>query len=201
MNLDRRQRRNTNARPSQATFWVRRVVALLILAILVALVVFVVRFAWAWMQAADDTQQRAQADQTTKELVTQPTTCDMNNIAYKLQPEKAENQVGSPVNFKIVLRNTKGDQPCTMNGASDKVGVKIVTGQDTVWQSWKCQGSAQEQPLLLGTAVEYNSTLTWDGKVRNGCDKGDLAQAGTYQAIPVLNDKEITEAKAVFTLK
>ena len=153
------------------------------------------------MQAADDTQQRAQAEQTTKELVTQPTTCDMANIAYKLQPEKTENQVGSPVNFKIVLRNTKGDQPCTMNGASDKVGVKIVTGQDTVWQSWKCQGTAQEQPLLLGTAVEYNSTLTWDGKVRNGCDKGDIAQAGTYQAIPVLNDKEITEAKAVFTLK
>ena len=201
MNLDRRQRRNTAARPSQATFWVRRVVALLILAILVALVVFVVRFAWAWMQAADDTQQRAQAEQTTKELVTQPTTCDMANIAYKLQPEKTENQVGSPVNFKIVLRNTKGDQPCTMNGASDKVGVTIVTGQDTVWQSWKCQGTAQEQPLLLGTAVEYNSTLTWDGKVRNGCDKGDIAQAGTYQAIPVLNDKEITEAKAVFTLK
>ena len=82
MNLDRRQRRNTNGRPSQATFWVRRVVALLILAILVALVVFVVRFAWAWMQAADDTQQLAQAEQTTKELVTQPTTCDMANIAY-----------------------------------------------------------------------------------------------------------------------
>ncbi len=201
MSPDQRQRSSERVRPSQTTFWVRRLVAVLILLVLIALVVLIVKFAWSWLQAADDSQQRAQAEQTKKEVVTQPTTCNLANISYKLEPEKSENQVGSGVNFKVVLHNTKGNQPCTMNGAIDKVGVKVITGEDTVWQSWKCQGKVDEQPLLLGTGMEYNTTLTWDGKTVSNCKAGDMAQAGTYQAIPVLNGKEITDAKAVFTLK
>lgn len=201
MSPDQRRRSPERVRPSQATFWVRRLVAVLILAVLIALVTLVVRFAWSWMQAADDSKQRAQAEQAKKEVVTQPTTCKLANISYKLEPEKTENQVGAGVNFKIVLHNTKGNQPCTMNGAIDKVGVKVITGEDTVWESWKCQGKVQEQPLLLGTGMEYDTTLKWDGKTSNGCEKGDMAQAGTYRAIPVLYGKEITDAKAVFTLK
>lgn len=201
MSPDQRRRSSERVRPSQTTFWVRRLVALLILAVLIALVVLIVRFAWSWMQAADDSQQRAQAEQAKKEVVTQPTTCNLANISYKLEPEKSENQVGAGVNFKVVLHNTKGNKPCTMNGAIDKVGVKVITGQDTVWESWKCQGKVGEQPLLLGTGMEYDTTLNWDGKTRNGCEKGDMAQAGTYQAIPVLNGKEITDGKEVFTLK
>lgn len=201
MSPDQRQRSSERVRPSQTTFWVRRLVAVLILLVLIALVVLIVKFAWSWMQAADDSQQRAQAEQAKKEVVTQPTNCNLANISYKLEPEKTENQVGSSVNFKAVLHNTKGKQPCTMNGAIDKVGVKVITGQDTVWESWKCQGKVDEQPLLLGTGMEYDTTLTWDGKIVSNCKAGDMAQAGTYQAIPVLNGKEITDAKAVFTLK
>ncbi|WP_122819870.1 hypothetical protein [Varibaculum vaginae] len=201
MSPDHPQRRSNHTRPSQTTFWVRRIVALLVLAILISLVVLIVRFAWSWMQAADDSQQRAKVQQNKEQLVTQPVACKMTNIAYKLEPEKAENQVGTGVNFKVALRNTKGNQPCTMNGAIDKVGVKVVTGEDTVWESWKCQEKVDPQPLLLGTGMEYNTTITWDGKNVSKCKAGDIAQAGTYQAIPVLNGKEITEGKEVFTLK
>lgn len=201
MSPDHPQRRSEYTRPSQTTFWVRRIVALLVLAVLISLVVLIVRFAWSWMQAADDSQQRAKAQQSKEQLVTQPTACKMSNIAYKLEPEKAENQVGAGVNFKVVLRNTKGNQPCTMNGAIDKVGVKVITGEDTVWESWKCQGKVDTQTLLLGTGMEYNTTITWNGKIVDKCKAGDMAQAGTYQAIPVLNGKEITDGKKVFTLK
>lgn len=201
MSPDHPQRRSEYTRPSQTTFWVRRIVALLVLAVLISLVVLIVRFAWSWMQAADDSQQRAKAQQSKEQLVTQPTACKMSNIAYKLEPEKTENQVGAGVNFKVVLRNTKGNQPCTMNGAIDKVGVKVITGEDTVWESWKCQGKVDTQPLLLGTGMEYNTTITWNGKIVDKCKAGDMAQAGTYQAIPVLNGKEITDGKEVFTLK
>ena len=201
MSPDHPQRRSEYTRPSQTTFWVRRIVALLVLAVLISLVVLIVRFAWSWMQAADDSQQRAKAQQSKEQLVTQPTACKMSNIAYKLEPEKAENQVGAGVNFKVVLRNTKGNQPCTMNGAIDKVGVKVITGEDTVWESWKCQGKVDTQPLLLGPGMEYNTTITWNGKIVDKCKAGDMAQTGTYQAIPVLNGKEITDGKEVFTLK
>lgn len=88
MSPDQLQRRSDNTRPSQTTFWVRRIVALLVLAVLISLVVLIVRFAWSWMQAADDSQQRAKAQQTKEQLVTQPTACKMSNIAYKLEPEK-----------------------------------------------------------------------------------------------------------------
>lgn len=88
-----------------------------------------------------------------------------------------------------------------MNGAIDKVGVKVITGEDTVWGILEMPGKVDTQPLLLGTGMEYNTTLTWNGKIVSNCKAGDMAQAGTYQAIPVLNGKEITDGKQVFTLK
>lgn len=187
-------------RPSKATFWVRRIVALLVLALIVAGVVFGVRCVLSWRQAAEDSKKVAAEKSTQDSVLVEPTECSADNLSLSVAPKQDSYEVGSTVEFSINLENTDSENPCTINGSLAEVGLEITTGEVSVWQSTTCNQEADEQLLLLGTGMEYSSSIAWDGHLYQDCEVGDFAQAGTYHVTPVLQGQKL-EGDAVFVLQ
>lgn len=187
-------------RPSKSTYIARRAIALVILVLVIVVGVFVVRAGISWWRAVDDSTTRAKKEAQAAKQVEKITDCDIKKLHFKVElPEANPGAVGKGAVFKLVV-SSNANQSCLLAGAKDKIGIKIVTGADEVWNSTKCLGEVDPRQLLLGKDLTFTEEITWNGTRVNDCVAGEVASEGTYKIIPVYNGSEIGD-KQVYLLQ
>ena len=97
-------------------------------------------------------------------------------------------------------------QDCTVPAGA--LGLRIVSGDQTVFDSSVCDEAEAVNPeLLLYRGEPWSGSVTWDGRVHDGCtpidSDGDgsanVATAGTYRAQLLLDGAPLGD-QAVFTV-
>lgn len=192
MTAPRNQQANhrTTNRPTQGVFWVRRIIALLVLLVVIALTVYLVQAAISFARAANDSKKRAAQTTTNQVKVSEPVECKIANLSVSATPADNTAKAGQATKIIFKMSNKDTDSPCTINGAETNVGIRISSADSTIWDSQKCAKKVKDRQLLLGTKMEYSTEFTWDGFVWDtSCNPGAKATAGTYHVRPVINGK------------
>lgn len=155
------------------------------------------------VQSGDSVIELREDEKISKDGIVSPTqgvvvpTCspDALDITFNV----ASTPVGSGQKIAFTVRNASNVACKTAAGA---FGLRIVTGEETMYDSHACAGNDPEAtPLLLTPEMTWSGTLGWDGHgYVDGCTSPSevrVSDAGTYRAIITLNGQAATP-EAVF---
>lgn len=215
------------AAPSSATFRRRRIVVLVVLALILAAVATGI---WALVRGGTGEQENPGAgatpsSSTASEAVTTPTPTpeptptptEEPSIGETLPlptactPEQAamslvvpgSSSAGSPVGISVEVATTTG-LPCLVDLGSAAVTIEVRSGDDLIWTSAHCPSDPAERELLLPEGATDSQLVTWPGnRSAEGCAGGQpTAEPGTYRVIAtqVLQEVALT-AEATFVLR
>lgn len=98
----------------------------------------------------------------------------------------------------VTLKNISR-RPCYTEGGLNRQGFKIKSGDVEVFNSLVCAPADSEVPLLLGVGKTWDFQVTWDGKIWDKCNGGEVAKPGTYVASLFQKDTAVGEP-AVLTV-
>lgn len=120
-------------------------------------------------------------------------TCASAALHYTLTA--SQTKVGEGETLSVSVENT-GEVACMIHAGA--WGVRIVSGEDTMYDSRACDTyDPKATPLLLAPGMSWSGTLNWDGHVYSeGCvapAEVVNAEAGTYRAILMSEDRQIGE--------
>lgn len=110
--------------------------------------------------------------------------------------------VGAGETVTVTIKNRSGVACTTAKGA---ITMRIVTGEETVYDSASCEGRDDaDTPLLLAPDVPWSGSLSWDGAVyAAGCTVPEAGQeaaaAGTYRAVLSVAGTPVT-GELIFTI-
>lgn len=100
-----------------------------------------------------------------------------------------ENQihVGQGTNFGISVTN-RANKTCLAKAGSDKFGVRVMSGDQKIWDSVSCPVTSENNPLLLRPGQTWTGNIAWDGITYGAkCEKLLVSTAGTYKLLGVKN--------------
>ena len=165
-----------------------RIVALIIVVVLIVAMVFLIRWAlgvFASWQSAQAKEAYAYQRRMEQREFPAPKACDDKSLRITLTHSSPIVNEGAGDNFLMTLENA-GKTACTVTVRPDKAGVEIVSGNQIVFNSTKCQPpdvAEKGLPLLLDRKMKWHQTLSWDGKTQdaNCAAPTQIAAAGTYR--------------------
>ena len=112
--------------------------------------------------------------------------------------------VGQTQNVSVAIENRAG-VACSFEFG--QIDLKILSGDETVYDGSKCQRDRTSATLLLVPGDTWNGGLSWDGGLYSGCTPRDgnsdgatdPAPAGTYRVQLMLDGKTVGDER-VFTI-
>ena len=121
-----------------------------------------------------------------------------------VRPTVSGTMVGQSQNVSISIENRAG-VACSFEFG--QIDLKILSGDETVYDGSKCQRDRSSATLLLVPGDTWNGGLTWDGGLHSGCDARDAnsdgatdpAPAGTYRVQLLLGGATVGDER-VFTI-
>ncbi len=131
-----------------------------------------------------------------------PKVPDCDNRDLNLNVFVKENQVlvGKGTDFGITVTN-KSSKTCLAKAGSKKFGIRVMSGDQKIWDSTSCPVTSEENPLLLKPGQTWTGTINWDGINYNAkCEKLSISQAGTYRLLGV-KDGDLLDVSYPFVLK
>lgn len=163
--------------------WIRRIVSTTVLVVIVLLVIFGVSKLLG--KSGADKAKESQSEQSDQASLDIPV-CAAKDLNAGVSFEPPVTYVGQETQVALQLRNI-GTTPCQMDTAN--LQLRMVTGEDEVWQGGQCSGN-WDKLLLLDIGQEWGTKLTWDGHIYNDCvavtndeDSALWAASGTYQLL------------------
>ena len=203
-------------------YWRRRVLALVVLVVVVALVVWGATAlvgalrgddAGAAGATTDRTADTGAADQgasqdpaagvteTTAAAEGEVPACAAETTAVVATADATSYALGATAKIGMTITNS-GAAACTLDAGSAALELLVVSGEDRIWSSDDCQENAESRPTTVepGEAGMLASSVEWT-LVRSGegCAKDLPAlKAGTYQL--TARAGEITSAPLVLQL-
>lgn len=205
-------------------YWVRRLLALLVV------VALVLGARWVWQRtfgsssssgatpstspssspaspSAKPTSPSPSASastSTSKSPSASPTTtgvplCADDDIAVTASTDAASYPVGSTPRLRMRIQNTSS-KPCRRDIGAAQNELVITSGTARVWSSDDCNPGGSQQVQTIQPGQSYSVTVTWLGKLsKKGCP-ADMpeAQAGSYKLTG--RNSAVTSKPASFSL-
>ena len=121
-----------------------------------------------------------------------------------VRPSVSDILVGQTQNVSVAIENRAG-VACSFEFG--QIDLKILSGDETVYDGSKCQRDRESATLLLVPGDTWNGGLSWDGGLYSGCTPRDgnsdgatdPAPAGTYRVQLMLDGKTVGDER-VFTI-
>lgn len=177
--------------------------AIVILAIVgMVLVIREVATAFTRWQAAQAEDARAYQIRMAERTFSPPRPCVDKSLEITLTHPSAVINVGAGDQAEMTLHNA-GKAACTVMIDPAKVGMQIISGNQIIYNSTKCQpADAPTRQLLLDRGMTWKQNLSWDGLVHNAdCSPASQAAvAGTYRLNAVWNGA-VSGPETVFALQ
>lgn len=193
-------------------YWRRRVVALVLLVLVVALLVWGIRALMGAMSGdstatpsatataeAPTTAATATATGTETAAGDSPAACADDAVKVSATSSAREAAVADPLDVGMTIENV-GDTPCQLDAGSANLEIKITSGSDQVWSSDDCQAEGENRMTTVNPGDTLESSVPWNGvRSAQGCPTGlnDL-KPGTYQVRARVGD--ITSGALTLTL-
>jgi len=110
--------------------------------------------------------------------------CEDKDIMVEAQAELAIYPVGSTPQLILKVTNI-GTKPCRRDVGPGANELKVAVGDYNLWSSDDCNPSQEEDVITLDRGDEFETQLTWDGRVSEpGCPPDQLVVgAGEYSVI------------------
>lgn len=125
--------------------------------------------------------------------------CDGKEISVQLTDPPPTATSGEAWTTKIKLTNTS-DKLCLVDASAASLTYTVTSGDVQAATTSGCNSQADPLPLLLDAQESWESTITWDGALRQDCEVGDTAPPGTY-VFTVQFGAEPTGATTVITVQ
>lgn len=223
-------KKRSAARPAQVptSLWVRRIVTGLGLLLIVALLI------WGIAKGVSTLTKSKEAEPQPQPTSAQPTptatatgaaslkdgeTASSDGIVdadgrvripacapadLTVRPSVSDTLVGQTQNVSVAIENRAG-VACSFEFG--QIDLKILSGDETVYDGSKCQRDRTSAILLLVPGDTSNGGLSWDGGLYSGCTPRDgnsdgatdPAPAGTYRVQLMLDGKTVGDER-VFTI-
>ncbi|MDY2941861.1 MAG: hypothetical protein SOS98_06030 [Varibaculum sp.] len=177
------------ARQTKAVYWRRRIIALLVIALLAVLVVYGVRAAVSMFTAVRETRATAQQSAAKETEIVVPVKCDLANLQLTLSGADATITAGTILENTLTLVNLKPEQPCYLDLADIDLGIVVTSGNDEVWNSATCANDESKR-VLLAEGLEYSFNSNWQANRFKECNAGTVLAAGTYRVVPYMSGGE-----------
>lgn len=197
-----RPARQPSAGPSAATLRVRRIMALVLLAVIVVGLVMLVKAAVAFGTGllADDPDGKVSPPKPQEVAAGGYRDCLAKDLALTLESPRTAYAVGEKPSFTVTLTHV-GRRPCLVDSSGSVREITISSGTDRVWSSADCPLDSRD--LLMAPGDVYPETVTWE-RVRSvpGCAGGlPEPEAGQYSAVATSTEVTgLTSAPLTFTL-
>ncbi|WP_299059213.1 phage prohead protein [uncultured Actinomyces sp.] len=223
-------KKRSAARPAQVptSLWVRRIVTGLGLLLIVALLIWGIAKGVSALTKSKETEpqpQRTSAQPTPTATATGAASLKDGETASSdgivdadgrvripacapadltVRPSVSDTLVGQTQNVSVAIENRAG-VACSFEFG--QIDLKILSGDETVYDGSKCQRDRTSATLLLVPGDTWNGGLSWDGGLYSGCTPRDgnsdgatdPAPAGTYRVQLMLDGKTVGDER-VFTI-
>ncbi|MFF2621702.1 hypothetical protein [Oerskovia jenensis] len=192
----------SSGRPTSRTLRVRRVLALVLLAVIVVGVVMLVRAAIAFGAGllADEPQGKVAPPAPQEAATTGYRACQPKDVTLWLAASKTGYADSEKPSFTVTLTHV-GARPCLIDASSAVQEITITSGTDRIWSSADCPAAPKD--LLMAPGDVWTETTTWNrDRSAPGCATGLPALLpGTYSAVVASNEVDgLTSPAVVFTL-
>ncbi|QDW62484.1 hypothetical protein [Oerskovia sp. KBS0722] len=189
-------------RPTSRTLRLRRVMALVLLAVIVIGVVMLVRAAIAFGAGllADEPQGKVAPPEPQEVSATGYKACQAKDVTLWLAASKTEYAVGEKPTFTTTLTHV-GHRPCLIDASTAVQAITITSGTDRIWSSADCPAASKD--LLMAPGDVWTETVTWNrDRSAPECATGlPGTQPGSYSVVAASNEAEGMTSPAVpFTL-
>ncbi len=167
---------STKRKPPRKTPWARRIISSLILLAALALLIFLGVKAAGWLTQIFHAGREVAEEQAAKPVFVL-SECTAKDVDVTLSP--ASNQILEGGSLEIgITAQAAGDGDCYLTQA--ELGIALTMGDTEIWNPGECSEELQAKTLLLSVGQPWVSTLTWDGRVWDGCEPGSVAPEGPY---------------------
>ena len=164
--------KNNWAESSQRQRWILRILLLLGAILAVFLVIHTIRGAVASMQ-----ENRTQPSAAENFAPVPCSTAMLDTTVAHNAPA-----AGEPVSFTITLKNSAGQKACYIDMGYANAELRLWSGNQTIWDSQKCQAGEEKRVLLLDKGLSTTHTLYWNGNATDAaCADLYPAKPGTYK--------------------
>ncbi|WP_157257534.1 MULTISPECIES: hypothetical protein [unclassified Oerskovia] len=192
----------SSGRPTSRTLRVRRVVALVLLAVIVVGVVMLVKAAIAFGTGllADEPHGKVAPPPPQAVATGGYKKCEVKDLTLGLTVSKASYADGENPSFSLTLTHV-GRRPCFVDASPASLELVVTSGEDRIWSSVDCPPA--KKVLLMAPGDAYPQTVDW-ARVRSAAEcPADLPApgAGDYSAVVASTEVAgLTSAPVVFTL-
>lgn len=198
---------------SQRTYWIRRVVALLILTVMIVVVVLGIKALVNAVTGSPEEKDPAGVTETDlKEPETEPTqkepveetdpaaepttdatgpqACTADSIETVIAAGSTQFPVGTTNQFSVVTKYL-GSEACTLEVGAAARPVTVFSGEDRIWSSADCDESGA-RVLMMAQGVQDTSQVDWDMARSDSKCTADLpaAKPGTYRAVVTVGETD-----------
>ncbi|MDU0968357.1 MAG: hypothetical protein E7A62_06055 [Actinomycetaceae bacterium] len=170
-------------RPSASVYRRRRIGVLIVSIIAITLLVLAVRAVIQLGSAAISAKSSAESSSTGPNPSVQVTDCTASLLDGTLTPDGQRIQPGWKVTVKAHVAAKDAKTPCIAQGSPAKLGMRVLHGDQTVYDSTTCAEDAPKR-LLFGRDLTWDTTFAWDGHAHLGqdgnCQAADVVDPGVY---------------------
>lgn len=161
------------------------------IALLLVFVLFVGVGVWGYKKLFSSTQTKTENTATKTEQTVKTNNkvpdCDMGDLNLNVFLTENKVLVGQGANFGISVTN-RSNKTCLAKAGSNKFGVRIMSGDQKIWDSVTCPVTSENNPLLLRAGQTWTGNIPWSGLTYGpNCEQLGLSGAGTYRLIGIKN--------------
>ena len=182
-------------------YWRRRVLAVVVLILVLALLIWAVTALIGAFTADDEPAVQAPAPSASATATASPTSsaedapstdgseCAARDVAVVATADSRTHKVGDTAQIGMTITNTS-DETCTMDVGSAALTILVTSGSDKVWSSDDCEVDSRSNVVDLEAGQEMESAVPWKTE-RSGanCESGLSAiRPGTYQVVARAGD-------------
>lgn len=108
---------------------------------------------------------------------------------------------GYPVTFGLSITNAS-EQSCSLDTASERLVVEVLSGEDQIWSSAHCQAGGEPELYVFGPGVSSTVNVEWSGARSNSeCADGLPApRPGTYVVEGSIDGTNVPQLRESFVL-
>ena len=145
------------------------------------------------------TKPKPSSSSTAKASSTAVAACPDSAIEVTASTDAASYAVGSTPRLRMRIQNTSSTA-CKRDVGAAKNELVITSGSTRVWSSDDCTTGGSQQVVTLAPSQSYSVSVTWLGRLSaKGCPADQpLAQKGSYKLIG--RNGDLTSAAAAFAL-
>ena len=171
----------TNSKRKRRVPWGRRIISLVVLAALLAGLIFAGVKAFGWVMGLLNEEHARVTDVSTPKPV-EILPCAADDLNLTLTPSAGVVDEGMGFDLGVQIEN-RGSTDCSVE--TSEVKIQLAGSSTVVWSPSECVPE-WSRTLLLAEGESWTGTLSWNGHIYEGCEAvaqetgGATASAGTY---------------------